>query len=1103
MSARNPCDLRILGPVPLFAEYGKSISLNCTMRCPNSAKGWETSLKKTELSEGSYWTWTTVAIGEWVSYPQCYVIDVEGDVSVTNTTIKAYQPPENVSISLPPLMQVGHPYFFTCSVQAVAPMEYFTMFLRKGNTTLHATSYHNVFGNSNFTHSQIIIAQRADHGVEYTCLARLYLTPSGELFEKSASVLVHTFGLPKEPTIDVLDYMELGSVVMATCKVAEAFPLEDVEVALQFDGRDLNVSVTRDNDMLTLEGAVPSDWPGKHMLACQATVSPKGEAKTVERFVYIYSFPEPYLNIQDVNTLAGQDVNITCVLQKSDPREALVVIKGNATLKTCKGRTEISCSHILRIEKEDHNRKITCEATLGFLNIFKTASFVLNVSYAPDFSPSLCQDTVTWMEGAQATFFCEADGNPLSHVECTKDGRDNLITGWSEVTRNQSGVYQCLATNIHGHRVKNVTVRVEYGPEFSDSLCPSSLTWVEGTPYMFSCEADGSPEPHINCSKDDEINAIGHRLEVSRHDSGTYRCKASNRHGVAVKNVTVIVEYAPKFNSSLCSKTHTWVEGAQAIIPSCEAVGNPPPHVQCTNNAGVNVRWNGSEITRNQSGIYQCLATNKHGHDAINIAVTVEYGPAFSEFTCPSTLMWVEGTAATFSCEADGRPTPRVECTKDGGPNAIRHWPTVTRHDAGTYRCNTSNRHGVALKNVAVRVEYKPGFSDTLCPSSVTWVEGTDVTSACQASGNPTPYIECIQEGGTKTLTNWSHITRYDYGTYQCHASNIHGFDVKNVTVTVEYGPEFTDVLCPSSQMWVEGDQDIFTCNADGNPAPVVKCFVDDRPDVQGHGPGITRPHSGLYQCKASNLHGIALKNVTVVTQYPPKFNDALCLSLLTWTEGSLTTFSCEADGNPTPSVKCTKDGIDKPVNQWLKISRNDSGFYQCIARNSHGSDVWNVEVIVEYKPDITCIEIIPSESIYRGQKVTLKCQANGFPGPTYHWRTPYNSSLTYSPDNSTVTIMAAEFQHGGVYECEVRNKHGSNRQQKEIHVKDILPIILGVVIGALALVGMAGISLKIYLLHRAEISQEYQVSRAQGVAKEENSTNTYTKMAQFQICDT
>ncbi|XP_069087898.1 intercellular adhesion molecule 5 isoform X7 [Pleurodeles waltl] len=941
VSARNPCDLRILGPVPLFAEYGKSISLNCTMRCPNSAKGWETSLKKTELSEGSYWTWTTVAIGEWVSYPQCYVIDVEGDVSVTNTTIKAYQPPENVSISLPPLMQVGHPYFFTCSVQAVAPMEYFTMFLRKGNTTLHATSYHNVFGNSNFTHSQIIIAQRADHGVEYTCLARLYLTPSGELFEKSASVLVHTFGLPKEPTIDVLDYMELGSVVMATCKVAEAFPLEDVEVALQFDGRDLNVSVTRDNDMLTLEGAVPSDWPGKHMLACQATVSPKGEAKTVERFVYIYSFPEPYLNIQDVNTLAGQDVNITCVLQKSDPREALVVIKGNATLKTCKGRTEISCSHILRIEKEDHNRKITCEATLGFLNIFKTASFVLNVSYAP------------------------------------------------------------------------------------------------------------------------------------------------------------------KFNSSLCSKTHTWVEGAQAIIPSCEAVGNPPPHVQCTNNAGVNVRWNGSEITRNQSGIYQCLATNKHGHDAINIAVTVEYGPAFSEFTCPSTLMWVEGTAATFSCEADGRPTPRVECTKDGGPNAIRHWPTVTRHDAGTYRCNTSNRHGVALKNVAVRVEYKPGFSDTLCPSSVTWVEGTDVTSACQASGNPTPYIECIQEGGTKTLTNWSHITRYDYGTYQCHASNIHGFDVKNVTVTVEYGPEFTDVLCPSSQMWVEGDQDIFTCNADGNPAPVVKCFVDDRPDVQGHGPGITRPHSGLYQCKASNLHGIALKNVTVVTQYPPKFNDALCLSLLTWTEGSLTTFSCEADGNPTPSVKCTKDGIDKPVNQWLKISRNDSGFYQCIARNSHGSDVWNVEVIVEYKPDITCIEIIPSESIYRGQKVTLKCQANGFPGPTYHWRTPYNSSLTYSPDNSTVTIMAAEFQHGGVYECEVRNKHGSNRQQKEIHVKDILPIILGVVIGALALVGMAGISLKIYLLHRAEISQEYQVSRAQGVAKEENSTNTYTKMAQFQICDT
>ncbi|XP_078496207.1 intercellular adhesion molecule 5-like isoform X2 [Lissotriton helveticus] len=1148
------------------------------MTCPSDAKGWETSLLKTEQSAGSHWTWTTVTIDEWVSYPQCYVIDMEGNVTVTNTTIKAYQRPENVSISVPPLMQVGHQYFLTCRVQAVAPMEYFTLFIRKGNTTLSHDS-----GNHGIIYI-LIIAQRDDHGAEYTCLARLDLTPNGELFEKSASVYVHTFDLPKEPTINVLEFMELGSVVMATCEVAEAFPLEDVEVTLLFDGAELNVTVAREGDTLTLEGAVPSDRSGKHMLECRATASPTEEAKTVQRRVNIYSFPEPSLNIQDVNTLAGQDVNITCVFPESDPSEASVVIKGNTTLKICEGRTEIVCDHILRIQKEDHRRNITCEVTLGFLNISKTASFVLNVSYAPDFSTSLCPVSQTWKEGSLSFFFCEADGNPPSYVECTKDGGGLLLSDhWTQVTRNQSGVYQCLATNSHGHSVKNITLTVEYGSEFSDSLCPSTQTWVEGTTVMFECEADGNPVPEIICSKDEEANVIGHRLEDSRHDAVTFRCKASNTHGVDEKNVTVIVEYAPKFDSSFCSNTQTWVEGSQAFF-FCGAFGNPPPLIQCTDDAGVDVIMYWPKITRNQSGIYQCLATNKHGSDAINTTVTVEYGPAFSEFLCPSTLKWVEGTAASFSCEADGRPTPLVECTKDGGPNAIRPWPTVTRHDAGTYRCNASNRHGVALKNVAVRVEYKPEFSDTLCPSSVTMVEGTDATFACQARGNPVPFIECIREGGTGIFTNRSHVTRQHFGTYQCYAHNNHGFDVKNATVTIEYGPEFSDVLCPSSQMWVEGDQDVLTCNADGNPAPVVECSIDGRLDLQGHEPGISRPHSGLYQCKASNLHGIALKNVTLITQYSPQFNDAFCPSPLTWVEGSPVNFSCEADGNPTPRVKCTKDDIDRPMNRWLNISRNDSGSYQCIARNSHGFEVRNVKVIVEYrpeftdslcqshltwiegtpatfscrsngnpvpriectkdgskfavrdwprvernasgsyqciatnkhgvevkavmvtveyKPDILCIEVNPSESIYRGQMVTLKCQAKGFPGPTYHWRIPYNTSLTYSQDNSTVTILAAEFQHGGVYECEVRNKHGSDRQNKEIHVKDILPIILGVVIGALALAVMAGISLKIYLLHRAEISQKYQVSRAQGGAKEENSTNTYKKMAQFQICDT
>ena len=75
--------------------------------------------------------------------------------------------------------------------------------------------------------------------------------------------------------------------------------------------------------------------------------------------------------------------------------------------------------------------------------------------------------------------------------------------------------------------------------------------------------------------------------------------------------------------------------------------------------------------------------------------------------------------------------------------------------------------------------------------------------------------------------------------------------------------------------------------------------------------------------------------------------------------EGENITLSCNATGNPEPSISWIKDGF--PINSNFRItfsqdnkrlritniSRTDSGEYQCMARNRVGNDTSNSKVNV------------------------------------------------------------------------------------------------------------------------------------------------------------
>ena len=78
-------------------------------------------------------------------------------------------------------------------------------------------------------------------------------------------------------------------------------------------------------------------------------------------------------------------------------------------------------------------------------------------------------------------------------------------------------------------------------------------------------------------------------------------------------------------------------------------------------------------------------------------------------------------------------------------------------------------------------------------------------------------------------------------------------------------------------------------------------------------------------------------------------------------------TFSCNATGNPAPTISWTKDGSPVSNNSRIGlsgdnkqltiryVSRTDSGEYQCVADNSLGNDTSNAATLdVKCKYDVS-----------------------------------------------------------------------------------------------------------------------------------------------------
>ncbi|XP_063305538.1 intercellular adhesion molecule 5-like [Pelobates fuscus] len=170
-------------------------------------------------------------------------------------------------------------------------------------------------------------------------------------------------------------------------------------------------------------------------------------------------------------------------------------------------------------------------------------------------------------------------------------------------------------------------------------------------------------------------------------------------------------------------------------------------------------------------------------------------------------------------------------------------------------------------------------------------------------------------------------------------------------------------------------------------------------------------------------------KTKTLHVRSEPSFTD--CPKDVTWVEGETKSFHCIAEGYPPPNVTCSKDSKTYMEGEKFTVTRSMAGLYSCRATNFDTTSK-QVTVKVQFRPSVLNIKGPPNFLVSKDENVTLTCEAEGDPAPTYSWNTP-TADVEISDDSRTVKIRGMKPAHVGRYTCNAQNKHGNGTKTERL----------------------------------------------------------------------
>ncbi|XP_054086403.1 uncharacterized protein LOC105214792 isoform X4 [Zeugodacus cucurbitae] len=191
---------------------------------------------------------------------------------------------------------------------------------------------------------------------------------------------------------------------------------------------------------------------------------------------------------------------------------------------------------------------------------------------------------------------------------------------------------------LHTSRTANLTCRIECVPR-------CEITWLKGTEpiekndtryfikekYMDASPATGDFESMFSVLHFNMSNWPNQKFDIES-DSANYTCVSTgNTVGPGIKSATYFsIEYAPE--NSTVSEEKVYVQ--EGTIPGrviCNAKANPSAHYSWYfNNTKLGQDQAliiNTPMTRNDSGVYTCVASNKHGKSTVETIIDVQFKP--------------------------------------------------------------------------------------------------------------------------------------------------------------------------------------------------------------------------------------------------------------------------------------------------------------------------------------------------------------------------------------------------------------------------------------------------------------------------------------------
>ncbi|XP_031136371.1 contactin-3 [Sander lucioperca] len=498
---------------------------------------------------------------------------------------------------------------------------------------------------------------------------------------------------------------------------------------------------------------------------------------------------EPSDLILPINS-PDQQATITCEAEGSPPPQyrwslnGTLIDLGNDYRRHMSGGSLI----ISNLDKDQDTGVYQCTAFNTWGSILSRRAS-LQFAYLDNFKTQTVRSAVNVREGQGVVLLC---GPPAHSGELTfawifneyphfvqQDSRRFISqeTGSlyiAKVEPSDVGNYTCVVNNtVTKEKVlssptplvlRSDGVMGEYEPKievhFTDSVPAAKESVVK-----LECFALGNPVPEISWRRTSGIpfpskvkmknsNAVLEIPNFQQEDSGTYECMAENRRGKNAARGRISFHAKPHW---LQTMTDTVLSIEENLLWECKANGKPKPSYSWLKN-GEQLMAEGrvqiengalsiAVLNLSDSGMYQCVAENKHGiiYSGGQLMVLAS-PPSFSKRPLRALLKARSGSEVTLECKPQASP-PAISLWKKGSeilqrseritllPNGTLKIANVTRRDAASYTCVAKNQFGTASTTGRLLVTEPTRI--TMRPTNMEIIVGESIVLPCQIACDP------------------------------------------------------------------------------------------------------------------------------------------------------------------------------------------------------------------------------------------------------------------------------------------------------------------------------------------------------------------------------